>query len=133
MKDIYWYAIQRDVLKKVMNGVVIEGVTSEGIKYHKARSKPVTVDVPSEEEVHLYQYGSMIMEGYAIVPSPDNQVYLCGGGNATYSVTSTSCTCAASTYAKQGVPCKHMNMLRGYEVYRLRSMALRASALDSTT
>lgn len=133
MKDIYWCAIQRDLVRKTMNGVVVEEITPDTIRYHKARSKPVSIPVPSQEELYLYLYGSMVIEGYTLVPSPDGQVHLCGGGNAIYSVTTTTCTCAASTYAKQGAPCKHMNMLRGYEVYRLRSMALRASALDPTT
>jgi hypothetical protein len=133
MRDLIWYAVQQDALAKTMKGVVEYSATDTSITYRKARSKPVSIDMPPDEELHLYAYGSMIMEGYTIVPSPDGAVHLCGGGDAVYSVTPTSCTCAGYTYSKGGAPCKHMLMLRGYEVHRLRAMGLRKSALSPIT
>lgn len=128
MKDITWYVVEKDLLSKVMRGVVVERVASDSVRYHRPKCKPVTVDVPNEDELYLAAYGSMVMAGYVLVPSPDGKVHLCSGGDATYSVTHNSCTCPSSTYSKEG-PCKHMHMLWGSEVYRLRAMALRRSAL----
>ncbi|WOL31290.1 hypothetical protein [Microcoleus phage My-WqHQDG] len=129
MKDLHWYAVQQHLIKTSMKGVVLEEVGAGCIRYHKPRSKPVSIDTPSEEGLYLYLYGSMVMDGYTMVPSPDGKVHLCGGGTAVYSVSHTTCTCAASTYSKDNTPCKHIYMLRGYEVNRLKAMALRSRAL----
>lgn len=133
MRYLTWYAVQKDALTKTMKAVVEWSATDTTITYRKARSKPITIDMPSDEELHLYAYGSMVMEGYTIVPSPDAAVHLCSGGDAVYSVTPNGCTCAGYTYSKGGAPCKHMLMLQGYEVHRLRAMALRKSALSPIT
>lgn len=129
MKDLTWYAVQKDILDKAMKKVVIE---DEGntVTYYRPRTKGLVIPRPPEDELYLCAYGSMIMEGYTIVPSPDGAVHLCGGGNAVYSVTHDGCTCAGYTYSKGGAPCKHMLMLQGYEVHRLRAMVLRKSALS---
>ena len=129
MKDLQWYAVQQHLIKTSMRGVVLEEIGPDYIRYHRPRSKPVTIEAPSEKELYLYLYGSMIMDGYTMVPSPDGKVHLCGGGTVVYSVTNITCTCAASTYSKDNTPCKHIHMLRGYEIYRLRAMALRSRAL----
>ena len=133
MRDLTWYAVQCDAVTKTMKAVVEWSATDTSITYRKARSKPVTIDRPDEDDILAYVYGSMVMEGYTIVPSPDGAVHLCGGGGAVYSVTHDACTCAAYTYSKGGTPCKHMLMLHGYEVHRLRAMALRKSALSPIT
>jgi hypothetical protein len=132
MKDLHWYAVQQHLIKTSMKGVVLEEVGSGSICYHRPRSKPVTIETPSEEQLYLYLYGSMVMDGYTMVPSPDGKVHLCGGGTAVYNVTNATCTCAASTYCKDNTPCKHIHMLIGYEAYRLRAIALRARALNPT-
>lgn len=128
MKDITWYAVERDLLPKVMKGVVVERVTSDSVRYHRPKCKPTTINTPDEDELYLTAYGSMVMTGYVMVPSPDGKVHLCSGGDATYSVTTDTCTCPSSTYSKEG-SCKHMHMLRGLEVYRYRAIALRYTAL----
>jgi hypothetical protein len=130
MRDLHWYAVQQHVVKTCMKGVVLEEVASDYIHYHRPRSKPVTIETPSEEQLYLYLYGSMVMDGYTMVPSPDGKVHLCSGGAAVYNVTNTTCTCAASTYSKDSTPCKHIHMLRGYELYRSRAMSLRSRALN---
>lgn len=135
MKDLTWYAVQKDILDKAMKKVLIE---DEGntVTYYRPRTKGFVIPKPPEDELYLCAYGSMIMEGYTIVPSPDGTVYLCSsrcGRSAPYSVTLNTCTCAGYTYSKGGAPCKHMLMLQGYEVYRLRAMALRKTALSPIT
>lgn len=132
MKDLTWYAVQRDALDKVMKKVVIED-EGNSVTYYRPRTKGLVIPRPPEDELYLYVYGSMIMEGYTIVPSPDGAVHLCSGGDAVYSVTPNGCTCAGYTYSQGAAPCKHMLMLSGYEIHRLRAMQLRKSALSPIT
>ena len=130
MKELIDYAVQADVMRKAMKGVVVEGEASDGasLTYKKPRSKPVTIARPDDETMLLQLYGFMVVQGYVLVPSPDGKVYLCGGGSSTYSVTADGCTCPAATYGAG--PCKHVRMLQGYEVYRRKALALRRTALQ---
>lgn len=129
MKELIDYAVQADVMRKVMKGVVVEEAPDGStISYKKPRSKPVTIARPDNNTMLLQLYGFMVMQGYVLVPSPDGKVHLCGGGSSTYSVTLGSCTCPAAIYG--GGSCKHMRMLQGYEVYRRKAIALRKTALQ---
>jgi len=112
-----------------MAGVVIDVLVEHAptIAYRKAKGKQQIISLPPDDDIYLYVYSSMIMEGYILVPSPDNTVHLCSGGSAIYNVTDSTCTCPAYTY--KGMACKHMQMLKGYSVYRLRAMALRSKAM----
>ena len=128
MRQLHWYAVQYHILQKAMAGVVIDTlVEGHTITYRKAKGKQQTIPLPTDDDIYLYVYGSMIMEGYTLVPSPDNTVHLCSGGSAIYNVTDTTCTCPAYTY--KGLACKHIQMLKGSSIYRLKAMALRSKAM----
>ncbi len=134
MKDLTWYAVLGDITSRVMDSVEIEKTTPSSISYKKRGAKLRTIGVAPEEELHLIAYGSLIMQGYTLTLAPDNTGYLCAGGDAIYNVTPTtnptSCTCPAQMYAGEGMPCKHIYMVRGYLAYSRKAMTLRRNAIN---